>query len=174
MDLDSHANQCVVGSNCLVTHDFDGPVSIQGYDPNGSTTESLCTVSDALAYDSPDTGETLILVIHQAIHLPHLPHNLLSQMHLNDVKVNNKLKFLNDQPTVHDHAIFVCSLDNDDELLLVSLLLGGIISTFWMQKPTIQEYESCPHYELTFNTPEYDPSDKSYAQQEEAMATWVA
>jgi hypothetical protein len=174
-DLDSHADQSVVGSNCLVTHDFDRPVSIQGYDPNGSTTESLHTVSAALAYDSPDTGETLILVLHQAIHLPNLPHNLLSpmQMRLNDVKVHDTPKFLTDQPTTHDHAIVVRSLDNDDELL-IPLSLEGVISTFWTRKPTTQEYESCPHYELTFDTPEYDPSDKGYAQQEEAMNAWVA
>ena len=36
------------------------------------------------------------------------------------------------------------------------------------------EYESCPHYELTADGPEYDPSDGSYAQQEQAMAAWVA
>jgi hypothetical protein len=158
-----------------VTHDFDRPVSIQGYDPNGSTTESLHTVSAALAYDSPDTGETLILVLHQAIHLPNLPHNLLSpmQMRLNDVKVHDTPKFLTDQPTTHDHAIVVRSLDNDDELL-IPLSLEGVISTFWTRKPTTQEYESCPHYELTFDTPEYDPSDKGYAQQEEAMNAWVA
>ena len=63
-DLDSHADQCVVGSNCLVTHDYDRPISIQGYDPNGSMTDSLRTVSAALAYNSPSTGETLILVVH--------------------------------------------------------------------------------------------------------------
>ena len=81
-NLDTHADQCVVGSNCLVTHDYEQPISIQDYDPNGSTTDSLQTVSAALAYDSPDTGETLILVVHQAIYLPYLPHNLLSPMQL--------------------------------------------------------------------------------------------
>ena len=92
-------DQCIVGSNCLVTHDYKRPVSIQGYDPIGSTTDSLRTVSAALAYDSPVTGETLILVVHYAIHLPYLPHNLFSlmQLRLNNVKVNDTPKFLTDQ-----------------------------------------------------------------------------
>ena len=63
--------------------------------------------------------------------------------------------------------------DSKDELLIL-LSLDGVVSAFWTRKPTIQEYESCPHYELTVDTPEYDPLDGSYAQQEEAMATWVA
>ena len=101
-------------------------------------TDSLRTVSAALAYDSPDTGETLILVVHQAIHLPHLPRT-----------------------------------DTEDELL-IPLSLDGVVSIFWTRKPTIQEYKSCPHYELTADTPKYNPLDGSYAQQEEAMAAWVA
>ena len=75
-------DQCVVSSNCLVTHDYEQPVSIQGSNPIGSTTDSLRTVSAALAYDSPITGETLILVVHYVIHLPYLPHNLFLLMQL--------------------------------------------------------------------------------------------
>lgn len=173
-DLDSHADQCVVGSNCLVMHDYECPVLIQGYDPNGSMTDSLRTVSAALAYESPDTGETIILVVRQALHLPSLPHNLLSpmQLQLNDVKVNDVPKFLTDQLTAYDHAI-VATDDNEDELL-IPLSLEGVVSIFWTHKPMIQEYESCPHFELTSDTPEYDPTDLSYAQQEEAMSAWVA
>ena len=174
-DLDSHADQCVVGSNSLVTHDYDRPIAIQGYDPSGSTTDSLKTVSAALAYNSPDTGETLILVVHQVIHLPSLPHNLLlpMQLCLNDVKVNDILKFLTEQLTAYNHAIVTTGCDTDDELL-IPLSLDGVVSVFWMRKPTIQEYESCPHYELTSDAPKYDPSDGSYAEQEKAMAAWVA
>jgi hypothetical protein len=116
----------------LVTHDYDRPVAIQGYDPSGSTTGSLRTVSAALAYDSPDTGETLILVVHQAIHLPSLPHNLLSpmQLRLNDVKVNDIPKFLTENPTAYDHAIVTTGCDTDDELL-IPLSLDGVVSVFW-------------------------------------------
>ena len=95
------------------------------------------------------------------------------QLRLNDIKVYDTPKFLTEQPTAYDHAIVASGSDNEDELLIL-LSLDGVVSVFWTQKPTIQEYESCPHYELTADTPEYDPSDGSYAQQEQAMAAWVA
>ena len=34
-DLDSHADQCAVGRNVLVVHDYDHPFNVTGYDPNG-------------------------------------------------------------------------------------------------------------------------------------------
>ena len=90
-------------------NDFDRPVAVQGFDPKGPKINNLHTISAAMAYDLPDTGETVILLVHQAMHIPHLPHNLISpmQLQLNDVLVNNKPKFLTENPTAEDHAIIV-------------------------------------------------------------------
>jgi hypothetical protein len=79
-DLDSHADQCAIGSNALVFHDFDRPINVTGYDPKGPVHSNLCTVTAALAYDDGLTGESAILVVHQAILIPDLYHNLLSTM----------------------------------------------------------------------------------------------
>ena len=100
-DLDLHADQCAIGCNALVTHDFDRPINVSGYDPNGPISNNLCTVSAALAYDDALTGETVSLVVHQAILIPDLNHNLLStmQLRLNDVMVNDVPRFLTDKPT---------------------------------------------------------------------------
>ena len=32
----------------------------------------------------------------------------------------------------------------------------------------------CPHYELTYETPEYNPSDTRWAEQEAAICAWLA
>jgi hypothetical protein len=174
-DLDTHADQCVVGLNVLIVNDFDRPVAVQGFDPNGPKIDNLRTVSAAMAYDLPDTGETVILLVHQAMHIPHLPHNLISpmQLRLNDVLVNDKPKFLTENPTAEDHAIIVTG-DNPMDRLLIPLSLDGVTSIFYTRKPTVQEYESCPHYELTYETPEYNPSDTRWAEQEAAICAWLA
>ena len=100
-NLDTHADQCAVGLNVLVVNDFDRPVAAQGFDPKGPKIDNLHTVSAAMAYNLPDTGETVILLIHQAMHIPHLPHNLISpmQLWLNDVLVKDKPKFLTENLT---------------------------------------------------------------------------
>ena len=78
-ELDNHADTCVVGDNALITHDFDRPVSVSGYDKSVSRMEA-CTVTAVLSYDDSLTGDVTLLVFHQAIHIPGLKHNLLFPM----------------------------------------------------------------------------------------------
>jgi hypothetical protein len=155
-----------------VFQDFNKPVTVCGYDPMAPEMHALQTVSAALVYDFPDTGETILLIVHQAIHVPHLMHNLLSpmQLRLNDIQVNDMPKFLIEKPTLEDHAIIVPG-DLDDDQLTIPLSLSGVTSSFPMWNPTIQEFEMLPCYEYTFELPEYEPSDDQYSKQEVFMAT---
>ncbi len=60
LELDSHANTCVLGHDALIILDYNRPVSIEGYDESlGSKTYR--TVSGVVAYDDPQTGRTLHL-----------------------------------------------------------------------------------------------------------------
>ena len=71
MECDSHADTSVVGSNCLIIHDYERPVRVFGYDPNDGA-KDYRTVTAAVAYDHPQTGQVYMLVINQAIEVPHL------------------------------------------------------------------------------------------------------
>ncbi len=83
------------GSDALIILDYDQPVSVVGYDESlGSKTYK--TMSGVIAYDNPQTGRTLHLIINQAIHIPHLYHHLLCPMHccvMNDVIVKTCQNF---------------------------------------------------------------------------------
>ena len=72
-ELDSHADTCVVGANVLVTHDYERPVTVTGYDASQGN-KRYRTVSAAIAYDDPILGRPVIVHIHQATHIPHLQH----------------------------------------------------------------------------------------------------
>jgi len=171
-ELDSHADTCVTGRDSLVIHDFDRPVNITGYDPNQLVAKAFRTVGAALAYDDPVNGEVIILVVHQAIHIPHLSHNLLSpfQMRLNDVTVNDTPRLLTNNPTETTHTLSVPGGFGTGDEFVIPLDLFGVSSGFLTRKPTEKEYESCDRrYELTYESPEYDPSDPTFAKQEEAM-----
>ena len=52
------------------------------------------TVSAVVTYDHPATGDTYMLVFHQAIMVPNLNSNLLcpNQMGANELRLNDKLK----------------------------------------------------------------------------------
>ncbi len=52
LELDSHANTCVLGQDALIILDYQQPVSVVGYDESlGSKTHQ--TVSGVDAYDDP-------------------------------------------------------------------------------------------------------------------------
>ena len=169
-ELDSHADVTVVGKNALVLTDFNRPVTVTGYNPASKPMLNVKTVGAAIAYDDPTTGATIMLTIHQALHIPTLEHNLLCPMQyrVNQVLVNDVSKFLIDKPSNDDHAIIVDSKENGPTRIPLSLT--GIVSYFPSRKPTLEEYESCEvHYELTSETPEWNPAISTFANQESSM-----
>jgi hypothetical protein len=167
-DLDSHANQCVLGSNTLVVYNYKKPVNIVGYNPNGPVSRDHHMIMRTLACDWPNTGETFILIVNQVIRNPKLTHNLLSQiqMWLNDMEVDDKPNFLTDKPTEHDHAICVVNHKTNEELV-IPLMIRGVMSTFPTRKPTQDEYNTCTKFELTYDSPEYEPTDDWYGTMED-------
>jgi hypothetical protein len=113
LELDSHADTSVLGHGALITLDYNRPVSVVGYDESlGSKTYQ--TVSGVVAYNDPQTGRMLHLIINQAIHIPHLDHHLLCPMQcgVNDVIVNNLSKFLAADPTDQMHALTLTDPNN--------------------------------------------------------------
>ena len=80
LELDSHADTTVLGGDALIFQNYDRPVEVLGYDP-AMGARTYQTVSGALAFDHPMTGQTYLLVFHQAISMPHLDHHLLRPMH---------------------------------------------------------------------------------------------
>jgi hypothetical protein len=132
-------------------------------------------VSAALAYDDPVSGEAVILLVHQAIHIPDLRHNLLStmQVRLNDVKVNETPRFLADKITDYTHSL-VIPTEQLGSPYVIPLSIRGVSSSFPSRKPTIEEFESLPHLSLTSDEPAYDPYDPTFAQQEQALTKYAS
>jgi hypothetical protein len=123
-----------------------------------------------MGYTIPETGETVLLIDHQSIFSPSLSHNLLRtmQMRLHDVIVNETPKFQYLSPTKQSTSISVRG-DHVEDVLLIPLELHGVVSCFPTFKPSQLEFETCERYELTYETPEYDPSATTFHYQEPGM-----
>ena len=173
-DLDSHADQCAVGDNALIIHDYKQLINVSVCDPTGPIARDLKTVSAALAYDDPVLGETVILLVRQAIHIQELGHNLLStiQVRLNDVTDNETPRFLTDKVTDCTHSLDKPT-DDFESPYVIPLSIRGVSSSFPTRKPTVEEFESLPHLLLTSDDPIYDPHDPTYKQQEQALTRFV-
>jgi hypothetical protein len=66
------------------------------------------------------------------------------------------------------HSISVRG-DNVEDVLIIPLELHGVVSCFPTCKPTKLEFETCDRYELTYESPEYDPSATTFHEQEASM-----
>ena len=79
IELDSHADTCVVGDNCIVIHDHNSPGYINSYDPkDGHRRAKIADVT--LGYQDPHSGQIFFLMIHQAVGINGLENHLLCHM----------------------------------------------------------------------------------------------
>jgi hypothetical protein len=114
----------------MVLNDFDKEVTHTSWDPDGEN-KSLWIVSAGLGYTIPDTGKTVLLIVHQTIFNPTLSHNLLStmQMRLHDVVLNEVPKSQCLKPTDLSHSISVRG-DDVEDVLVIPLEFHGVVSFF--------------------------------------------
>lgn len=175
LELDSHADTCVLGRDALIFLDYDRPVIVEGYDPSLGT-KTYATVSGALAYDDPLTGEVYHIVINQAIHIPHLDHHLLCPMQcrVNDVTVDETPKFLAHDPTDHTHALTVKDPHNPAQTVILPLALRGVTSLINVRAPTLDEWNSDAYTRLSLTSESltWDPTTTHYSDQEAAMTDY--
>lgn len=164
-ELDSRADTCVLGNNSLVIYSFNKSISVSGFDPSVPP-KNVPLISGALLYTLQDSGEEIILVINQALHMKNRQHNLLNQMQIrmNDIQVNECPKHLIENPTALDHAIVV---KHDGEKMVLPLSLNGTTSFLETRKPTLEEYNSLRRFELTSDTLEWDPISDDFMKEEE-------
>jgi hypothetical protein len=172
LELDSHVDTYVLGRDALIILDYNQPVSVVGYDKClGSKTYQ--TVSGVVAYDDPQTGRTLHLIINQAIHIPHLDHHLLCPMQccVNEAAVKDLPKFLAANPTDQTHALTMTDPNNPLQTVILPLTLRGVMSLLNVRTLTIDEFYSqdYPRLHLTSETLTWDPTTNFYEQKENAM-----
>ena len=172
LELDSHANTCVLGRHALITLDHNRPVAVMGYDESLGT-KTYKTVNSMVAYTDPKTGRTLHLIINQAIPVPHLDHHLLCPMQccVNDVIVDETPKFLAIKPTDQTHALTVPNPDDPSQTLTLPLALRGVTSLLYVRNVTADDFynDDIPRIDLTLETLTWDPSTALYKEQENGM-----
>ena len=173
MELDTHADTTVLGKSCLLIQDFDRTVSVSGWDTTTGARDCP-TVTGVVAYDHPYTGQTYMLVFHQAIYLESMENHLVCPMQCRvaGVTIHDCPKLFVKDPTEESHAIVI---DADpyqpEEKLIIPLQLQGVSSVFQVRTPSWAEFEDddIPRIEMTAQAPEWDPQTSDWAKQEASM-----
>jgi hypothetical protein len=139
--LDSHADTSIIGNNCRVISYTDKTCQVMPYHPNYDSMQDIPIVQAGTAYDNPNTGETVILIINQGLYFgDSLPVTLLNpnQMQFNGIEVDDVPKHLAKDPSKATHSIYI-----PEHVIRIPLSMRGVISCLPVRKPTVQEVENC-------------------------------
>jgi hypothetical protein len=166
-ELDSHANMPVVGRHAFIISDTGRVADVNAFTPDYEPMQ-LSIVDAAIQYDCPYDGQSYILVIRNALHVPSMRNNLIPPFIMREagIKVHDTPKIQVTDPTVDDHSI--CFPETG---FRIPLSLWGMFSYFPTSKPTaLLMKETDDIYLLT--TSRWNPHDDSYATNEENMLDW--
>ncbi len=123
--LDSHADTCVAGSNCVILESTNQMVSVSAFSDTHEVIHDVPIMTAATAYDDPDTGTTYILILGQSIYMgDRMQTSLLcpKQLRANNIIVDDIPKHLAPPGRPSTHSIYC----NDEDLTL-PLSLKGVI-----------------------------------------------
>ncbi len=159
-ELDSHADTVTAGSNCIVLEYTNQTCQVAPYNDNYEPICDVPIVKVATAYVYPDTGETMILILNQALYIADLPRTLLNpnQMRCNGIGVDDCRKFLGGKHTINLPMSGVG----------IPLKMRGVISGFITHPPTKEELEQHPWFDLTSGEP-WNPCSTSFQENEQVM-----
>jgi hypothetical protein len=105
-ELDSHADTTVLGKHCLIVSQTNRTADVAAFMPDFGLAEKIPIITEALAYDHPE-GETIIIIVNQALSIPTLEDNLVctNQCRMNDVIIDECPKSLSPNPTDDTHTL---------------------------------------------------------------------
>jgi hypothetical protein len=143
--LDSHADSCGVNHEAKILETYGQAAEVSEFSDSCQPLQDVPMVKAAIAYDNPNTGETVILIINQAFYFvgDKLTHILLNpnQMRSNNIQVDDIPKHLS---TTSLHSI-IAAEDN----FVILLNLKEIMPCFHARTPSIMETETCQNIVLT-------------------------
>jgi len=96
------------GADCRILSVTDQVCQVLPYHQDYQPFDEVPIVQAATAYDDPNTGITYILIINQALQIPHLETTLLNpnQMKAHGLIVDDIPKHLLPNPTELSHSIY--------------------------------------------------------------------
>jgi hypothetical protein len=150
LELDSHADTIVCGSNCIVMHFTGKECDVSPYTDAYEAIKSVPIVQAATAYDDPETGETSILILNEAIWMgDKMDHTLINPNQLRAYGLT-----VQDNP-FSEAPIFISTEGHEFTLPLQS---KGTILGVATRTPTDQDLQTCPHIVLS-SEHEWDPQN---------------
>ena len=107
-ELNIHANMFVLGKDAYILNQMNRTAQVNPFSPEYESMKDVPIVDAALAYNCPYTAKTYILIIHNALSIPSMNHNLNAPFIMREAGL-----IINDIPKIHvkeqttkDHSIW--------------------------------------------------------------------
>ena len=149
VEMDSHADTSVLGKNFVILSSTGRECDVYPYTDSYDGIKGVQIVSGATSWTCQDTGETFILVVHEALWMPNsLAHSLVNP---------NQLRAFG--TTIQDNPFGgPMSLEDPEEIVRVPLQLNGTNIGFTTRTPSQEELDGCQHLHLS-SQHEWDPAN---------------
>ena len=146
VELDTHADTCVLGKNFIVLSYTGRECDVYPYSQDYEAIRNIPIVSGATAVQDRVTGETLILVFNEALwYGDRMNHSLINpnQMRHFGVTVQDNPYDRDNDLTIKEHYAGIS----------LPLSVKGTVVYFDSRSPTMQELTDCRHIVLTSDMP---------------------
>jgi hypothetical protein len=151
MELDTHADTCVLGSNFTLLQYTGRQCDVLPYMATYEPVVDIPIVSGATCVQDPETGETLILIVHEGLWYGEKMENSL----INPNQLRHYGLIVQDNPYADEGSIYIQAPESEMTLPLSTL---GTILYLHSRTPTNQELVDCRHIVLTSEN-EWNPTD---------------
>ena len=155
MELDSHADTVVLGRNSVIISYTGRECDVSPYSDTYDAIKGVPIVSGATAWTCQFTGETYILVFHEALWMGDvLDHSLINPNQMRHYGVT-----VQDNP-YHEDQMHIAT---EDDEFLIPLSHEGTTIFVDTRAPTAKELQELPHIEMTSKAP-WDPRDVCFPE----------
>ena len=141
IELDSHADTIVAGSNCVVLEYTGEECDVSPFQKDYDDIKNVKIPTVATAWQSPHSGQTYILVFHQALWMGDImDHTLVNP---------NQLRYYGTQVQDNPMSLEPLSLLTEDKRFCMDMHMKGTIVCNTTYSPSDDELENYPHIVLS-------------------------
>ena len=147
--MDSHADTCVLGPNFIILSSTGRECDVYPYTDSYDGIKGVQIVTGATSWTNQASGETFVLVVHEALWMPgSLTHSLVNP---NQLRAYGTM--IQDNPFGGP-----MSLVDAEEVVTIPMQLNGTNVGFKTRTPSQAELDGCQHIHLS-SQHDWDPSN---------------
>lgn len=154
-ECDTNADTCCLGKNFIILEPTRRTADVYAYDKSIKPIEGVPIVNGATAWDDPITGQTLILVINEALYYgTKLEHTLINPNQVRSFGID-----FWDNPFDKERGLII----DIDDTTKIPMQTNGTKIFFNTRAPTLDELRDCAKVHLT-SKQEWNPTEVSMKQ----------